>query len=182
MNLIKTQIDGCFELQPEIFDDARGRFVKIFHSEQFEKAGLETEFKEEYYSVSGCGVLRGLHFQLPPEDHVKMVYCVSGEVFDVVVDLRVGSPTYKVVSTFKLSAQKANCIYIPKGMAHGFCVTSDSATLVYRVGTVHSPNHDSGILWNSVDVNWPIHEPLISARDLTFQKLENFQSPFSYLI
>jgi dTDP-4-dehydrorhamnose 3,5-epimerase len=180
MDLIKTQIDGCFELQPFIFDDARGRFVKIFNEAEFKKNGLETIFKEQYYSVSKKNVVRGMHFQKPPFDHVKLVCCLQGSVFDAVIDLRVGSPTYGKSNTFELTADKANSIYIPKGMAHGFCTLSDEAILMYNVSTVYSSDCDSGLLWNSGDIKWPICDPLLSARDQQFSSLEEFDSPFNY--
>ena len=123
--LNKSKIAGCFELQPKVFEDVRGRFVKVFHEQAFAAQGLQTDFVEEYYSVSYKNVIRGMHFQLPPMDHVKMVYCVEGEVLDAVVDLRVGSLTYGQYALFELTAAKANSIYIPKGMAHGFCVLAN---------------------------------------------------------
>lgn len=173
-----TAIEGCFEIQPRIMDDSRGRFVKVFHEKEFSARGLETKFTEEYYSHSNKGVVRGMHFQTPPEEHVKMVYCVQGEVFDVVLDLRVDSPTYGTALTFKLSAERGNIIYIPKGMAHGFCATSDVATMVYKVSSVYAPNNDSGVLWSSVDVDWPVQDPVVSDRDAKFQRFEDFESPF----
>lgn len=171
---------GCFELQPKAFDDDRGRFVKVFHEQAFAAHGLETGFAEEYYSVSHKNVVRGLHFQLPPMDHVKMVYCVAGEVLDVVVDLRVGSPTYGQHSLCRLSADKANSVYIPKGMAHGFCVLSEQAIMVYKVGTVYSPVHDAGVLWHSAGISWPVSQPILSVRDRGFPTLDQFESPFRY--
>jgi dTDP-4-dehydrorhamnose 3,5-epimerase len=176
-----TAIAGCFEIQPRVMDDLRGRFVKTFHAGAFAELGLATNFAEEYYSHSRNHVIRGMHFQTPPEDHVKMVYCVHGEVFDVVLDLRVGSPTYGKTASFCLSAEKGNCLYIPKGLAHGFCTTSELATLVYRVSTVYAPQHDTGVLWSSIDVEWPTDSPLISERDATFKPLSAFESPFIYL-
>jgi dTDP-4-dehydrorhamnose 3,5-epimerase len=119
-----------------------------------------------------------MHFQTPPHDHVKVVYCVHGEVFDVVVDLRQGSPTYQQSVIVNLSAEKANMIYIPRGMAHGFCAQSEIATLVYKVETIHNADHDAGILWSSVGVQWPVSEPVVSERDRSFVDLKNFQSPF----
>src|SRR5665647_934283 len=101
--LKSTPLAGCFELQPRVSDDARGRFVKVFQVQAFATHGLETHFAEEYYSVSNKNVIRGLHFQLPPMDHVKVVYCVEGEVLDAVVDLRIGSPTYGEHALFVLS-------------------------------------------------------------------------------
>lgn len=173
-------IPECFEIQPRVFDDERGRFVKVFHQDAFTKLDLQTEFAEEYYSVSRRGVIRGLHFQTPPMDHVKLVYCVQGEVLDVVLDLRVGSPTFGKVATFALSASKANFVYLPKGLAHGFCVLSDEATLVYKVSTAYSAEHDSGVLWNSIDLDWPTKNPILSERDRTFRPFSEFDSPFVY--
>ena len=179
-DLRPSKLVGCYELQPTVFEDARGCFVKVFHEQAFAAQGLETGFAEEYYSVSLKNVLRGMHFQLPPMDHVKMVYCVEGEVLDAVVDLRVGSPTYGCFELFELSSAKANSLYIPKGLAHGFCVRSALAIMVYKVSTVYSPAHDAGVLWDSMEIPWPISEPVISARDATFPRLNEFLSPFSY--
>ena len=102
-----TAIPDCFEIETRIFDDLRGRFVKTFHREAFGGKGLNVDWAEEYYSISRRSVLRGLHFQLPPDDHEKLVYCTDGEVFDVVLDLRNGSPTYGEYATFHLSAGEA---------------------------------------------------------------------------
>jgi dTDP-4-dehydrorhamnose 3,5-epimerase len=179
-DLKPSKISGCFELQPKVFEDTRGRFVKVFHDKTFATQGLETNFSEEFYSVSHKNVIRGLHFQLPPMDGIKMVYCVAGKILDAVVDLRVGSPTYGQFELFKLSSTKANIVYIPKGVAHGFCVLSEQAILVYKVSTVYSPLHDSGVLWNSVGIPWPTTEAILSARDATFSRLDEFISPFCY--
>lgn len=175
-----SKLAGCFELIPKAFNDARGRFVKTFHEQAFTEKGLETNFAEEYYSVSHKNVIRGMHFQLPPMDHIKMVYCVAGEVLDVVVDLRVGSATYGQHALFELSAEKANSIYIPKGMAHGFFSRTEQSIMMYKVGTIYSSLHDAGILWNSVNVPWPTIEPILSARDQGFPPLDKFVSPFRY--
>ena len=175
-----TTIPGCLEILPSILRDDRGLFVKTFHQELFTEHGLKTGFAEEYYSVSSQGVLRGLHFQLPPREHVKMVYCVDGEVIDAVVDLRVGSPTFGKYEIFSLSGEKANMLHIPAGLAHGFYVTSRHATMMYKVTTVYSPEHDAGILWNSVGIPWPDANPLISRRDGEFAPFAAFKSPFLF--
>jgi dTDP-4-dehydrorhamnose 3,5-epimerase len=180
MDLLKTQINGCFELQPKIFDDLRGSFVKIFNEIEFDKLGLETIFKEQYYSISKKNVIRGMHFQLPPFDHVKLVSCLQGAVFDVVIDLRLGSPTYGQSQTFELTADKANSIYIPKGMAHGFCTLSDEAILMYNVSTEYEPEYDSGILWKSIDLSWPTQNAILSVRDNALVPFDKFISPFFY--
>jgi len=176
----QTKIPGCFEIIPKILKDERGRFVKTFHEGAFKANRLETHFAEEYYSFSHKRVLRGLHFQLPPMDHVKLVYCVSGKVLDAVVDLRVGSPTYGNFETFEVSAERANIVYIPKGLAHGFYVQSENAIMMYKVTTVYSPEHDTGILWNSVDIPWPDEKPIISQRDSQLIRFADFKSPFVF--
>ena len=173
-------IPGCFELQPRVVDDERGRFVKVFHADAFAQSGLETDFREEYYSHSRRGVVRGMHFQVPPSDHVKLVYCVHGEVQDVMLDLRVGSPAYGRFAAVSLSAARGNAVYLPKGVAHGFCATSDLATLVYKVSTVYDPQRDQGVLWSSFGFRWATSAPILSARDASFAPLDAFESPFRH--
>jgi len=180
MRLENTTIPGCYEIHTEIHADERGAFVKTFREDFFSKYRLETFYPEEYYSFSKRGVLRGLHFQSPPHDHTKVVFCVSGEVLDAVVDRRVGSPTYGKFETFSLSARKASMLYIPPGLAHGFCVLSESAILIYKVTTVHSPENDKGILWSSVDIPWPSPNPIVSTRDRMLPQLADFESSFQY--
>lgn len=180
VDIKQTKIPGCYEMLPKVIRDERGIFIKTFHQDVFKENGLETYFAEEYYSFSQQGVLRGLHFQLLPMDHVKLVYCVSGKVFDAVVDLRIGSPTYGRSETFELSAEKANMLYIPKGLAHGFYVISENAIMMYKVTTIYSTEHDTGILWNSVDVPWPDNKPVISQRDSRFISFADFKSPFFF--
>lgn len=180
MQINETKIPGCYEIIPTIFQDKRGSFVKTFHQNIFSDRHLETHFAEEYYSVSHRHVLRGLHFQLPPVEHAKIVYCVAGQVIDVVVDLRIGSPTHARFQTFEVSAQKANLIYIPPGLAHGFYVTSETAIMMYKVSTVYSPECDAGILWNSVGIAWPSDNPIVSERDSKFSAFSEFDSPFVY--
>ncbi|MBT0653785.1 dTDP-4-dehydrorhamnose 3,5-epimerase [Geomobilimonas luticola] len=180
MDIRETAIPGCYELTPPVFRDERGLFVKTFHEEVFARHNLATRYAEEYYSLSGANVLRGLHFQLPPKDHVKLVTCVAGEVFDVVLDLRADSPTYGRFETFSLSDGRANMLYIPAGLAHGFCVTAAPALMLYKVTSVYSPEHDAGIRWDSAGIPWPIDRPVVSARDAGFVPLSAFESPFRY--
>lgn len=180
MKIISTKISGCYEIFPTIRKDLRGVFVKTFHHPTFKKFGLNTIFKEEYYSTSYRNVIRGLHFQLPPHDHVKLVYCMSGIVKDVVVDLRLGSPTYGKHLSINLSSKIGNMVYIPKGMAHGFCVLSKTSTLVYKTSTIYYANKDTGIKWNSAKISWPNKTKIISERDKSFLKLKEFNSPFKF--
>jgi len=178
--VLRTFIPGCVEIRPKVFEDARGRFIKTFHQEAFADMGINTEWPEEYYSVSKRDVLRGLHFQLPPHDHDKLVYCVDGEVLDVVVDLRMGSPAFGRHVAFSLSADKANMVHIPKGTAHGFLVLSEKATMMYKASTIYAPQYDTGILWNSAGIPWPVVNPILSERDRDLPPLSEFRTPFSY--
>ena len=178
MNKIETTILGCFELQPRVFEDDRGRLVKTFHEDTFIGLGLDTDFKEEYYSVSKKGVLRGLHFQLPPNDHVKCVTCISGRIFDVVVDLRKDSPSYKKHFSIELDSEKGNMLYIPKGLAHGFYVMSEEAIFLNRTTVVYKPESDTGIKWDSCGVKWPNPDPVLSDKDKEMIEIDNFNSPF----
>ncbi|MEO8330913.1 MAG: dTDP-4-dehydrorhamnose 3,5-epimerase [Gallionella sp.] len=180
MRVEQTSIPGCYQLFPQVRKDNRGSFVKIFHQDIFAKHGLVTEFAEEYYSVSHKGVLRGLHFQTPPYEHFKLVYCLAGKVLDAIVDLRTGSPTYKQSAAFELSAQLGNMLYIAPGMAHGFYALTDEVIMQYKVTTVYAPEHDGGIRWDSVGINWPSAAPIISDRDRGFPALADFDSPFRF--
>ena len=177
--LQKTGIPGCFEIACPLFEDERGSFVKTFHVDFFSELSLATHFAEEYYSKSRKDVLRGLHFQLPPMDHEKLVYCLSGSVLDAVLDIRVDSPTFGEHRLIELSADKGNMVYMPRGIAHGFLVTSDHAVMQYKVTSVYSSAHDSGILWDSAGIYWPASRPILSARDSSFPAFSDFISPFT---
>ncbi len=174
----ETAIAGCFELQPVVRSDSRGQFVKTFQADYFSSNNLETDWREQYYSFSRKGVLRGMHFQRPPHVHSKLVYCTSGTILDVAVDLRNGSLTYGDHVSLEISSSAGNILYVPEGLAHGFYALSD-ATGVYNVSTVYSPDHDDGILWSSIGMDWPVSTPNISERDMKFSALADFSSPFS---
>jgi dTDP-4-dehydrorhamnose 3,5-epimerase len=180
MTFRETAIPGCFEITPRIFRDERGVFVKTFHEDIFAQHGLTTDWREEYYSVSHRGVLRGLHFQLPPHDHDKLVYCTAGVVLDAVVDLRKGAPACGSHVLVELSAEKGNMLYIPRGLAHGFYVQSDAATMMYKASSVYAPEYDSGILWSSAGIPWPDECPIISDRDSQLPSRRHFNSPFTF--
>lgn len=180
MKQIETKITGCYELQPVIRSDNRGAFIKTFHETNFKEIGLTTTFAEEYYSISKKNVLRGLHFQTPPKEHKKLVYCTLGEVIDVVVDLRKGSPTYKQHQVFVLNSEKANMIYIPEGLAHGFYVKSETAIMMYKVTSEYAPENDCGIRWDTANIPWKNQNPIMSKRDQEFMALDEFESPFVF--
>lgn len=175
-----TKLIDCFEIKPDTFHDNRGRLVKTFHQDSFAQNYLQASFAEQYFSHSTKGVLRGLHFQVPPYQHVKLVYCTYGQVLDAVVDLRVGSPTFGQYATFELSAEKGNMVYVPQGMAHGFYVVSEWAVVVNNASTVYSPEHDCGIRWDSVGIPWGDDAPVLSEKDKNLVPFEKFRSPFVY--
>jgi dTDP-4-dehydrorhamnose 3,5-epimerase len=180
MKFTETKLNGIFIITSDRIEDERGFFVKVFHEGLFKEHGFTTQWREEYYTVSYQRVLRGLHFQLPPHDHEKLVYCTDGAVLDVVVDLRVGSLSYGKHVMIELTADKANMIYIPRGFAHGFYVTDQSATMLYKVTTQYTPSHDTGILWNSVGIDWPDANPILSSRDKMLLTFSDFKSPFLF--
>jgi dTDP-4-dehydrorhamnose 3,5-epimerase len=180
VKLIATKLPGCYVIQPRVLADTRGCFVKTFQQDCFAEHGLATAFAEMYYSTSNQRVLRGLHFQLPPHAHAKLVYCTAGEVWDVALDLRRGSPTFGKHWSLVLSSTDANMLYLPAGLAHGFYTLSETATMVYCVTTGYSPMHDQGILWDSAGIDWPNQKPVLSERDQEFLTWRDFVSPFVY--
>lgn len=177
-NFIPTKIEGVFEIDFFNIRDDRGAFVKTFHAEKLAEQGLETNFKESFYSVNNKDVIRGMHFQTPPDDHAKIVYCTSGSLVDVIVDLRKNSNTYGQYITVELSGTNAKGVYLPTGMAHGFCVRENNTCMVYLTSTVHSPKHDGGIRFDSFGYDWPTKQGIHSERDLEFPDLDKFTSPF----
>jgi dTDP-4-dehydrorhamnose 3,5-epimerase len=179
MEVIYNSIPGCYELEVDDFNDERGGFFKTFHIDLFKKKGLETNWREEYYSTSKKNVIRGMHFQTPPEDHNKLVTCLSGSVIDVIIDLRKDSPMFKKHIVFHLMAKSKNrMLYIPKGCAHGFLSLEDDTLMNYKVSTIYSPDNDKGILWNSFGFEWKTNNPIISNRDKCHPSINEFNSPF----
>lgn len=178
MDIEQTEIDGVFLLRSVVRGDSRGRFVKNFHEPTFAAHGLTTEYPEQYWSVSQKNVVRGMHFQTPPHDHDKLVSVVEGEVYDVALDLRASSPTFGKHVAAHLSSERGDQIYIPKGFAHGFCVLSEEATVLYNVSTVYAPENDTGLLWSSVGIDWPVNSPILSDRDLGLPEFNPESSPF----
>lgn len=173
-----TCIPGCFLIHTWRRADERGCFLKIFHAHAFAEAGLQTDFREQYFSVSRPGVLRGMHFQLPPHDHAKLVYCVKGAVLDAVVDLRSGLGFGQSLS-FDLSAANGRVLYLAAGVAHGFYVPKEESILVYNVTTEYDTAADSGVRWDSCGVDWPVLSPTVSERDAGLPTLAQRQGIFS---
>jgi dTDP-4-dehydrorhamnose 3,5-epimerase len=180
LKLHKSAIPGCFEIEYTAHADTRGSFVKTFHATSFRALGLETDFAEAFYSTSSEGVIRGMHFQLPPADGAKLVYCLQGEVLDLALDLRKGSPSFGQSATFSLTPGRPVAVYIPRGVAHGFLALREPATLVYSISSEYNPEADTGVLWNSFGFDWPVTNPLLSPRDHNFCTLADFDSPFTF--
>jgi dTDP-4-dehydrorhamnose 3,5-epimerase len=180
IEVIATAIPGCFELRPTVKRDPRGFFSKVFHRPLWRDLGLQTEFAEEYSTYSLPWTMRGLHFQTPPMEHDKVVLCLKGNAFDVAVDLRRGSPAYGRHISVNLSSMQSNALYLPAGVAHGFCVTGEECLLYYKLTSVYSPEHDAGIRWDSAGIPWPMTDPLLSERDQYLPRLEDFDSPFLF--
>lgn len=158
----KTFINGVYIIEPTIFGDERGYFMETFHQSDFESAGIRTQFIQDNQSKSKKGVLRGLHFQKKyPQS--KLVRVLDGEVFDVAVDLRKGSPTYAKYVGVILSSQNKKMLFIPKGFAHGFLVLSENATFAYKCDDNYHPEDEGGILWNDPDIGieWPNAEDVV---------------------
>ena len=175
-----TKLAGCFVVQFPAFSDRRGFFVKTLQRSAFEAEGLEADFSEVFYTTSWNDVLRGMHFQIPPSDHAKLVYCTSGSIFDVALDLRVGSPSYGQHEVYELSDRFNNAVYLPRGIAHGFYVRFAPSVVVYHVTSEHNPEDDQGIRWNSFGAPWPVVDPVISDRDAGFPSFADFKSPFRF--
>lgn len=178
MNVVSTPLEGLFVLETKNIQDNRGSFQKMYNIDLFKENNLDVDFKEFYFSVSQKNVIRGMHFQLPPFDHTKLVYISKGRIKDVVVDLRKMSSTYGKYFTIELDDNSAKYLYIPKGFAHGFIALEDNTIVNYAQTSCYSREHDSGIAYNSFDFDWGVINPIISERDMLFEKVENFKSPF----
>jgi dTDP-4-dehydrorhamnose 3,5-epimerase len=154
-------------IKPQRFEDARGFFQETYKQSDFAAYGISKTFVQENYSRSSRGVLRGLHFQVAPKAQGKLVMACSGRIFDVAVDIRQGSPTYRKWVGVELSADNGCMLFIPPGFAHGFCVLGEEAGVVYKVTAEYAPEYDRGIAWNDpeIGVQWPITDPLLSSKD-----------------
>jgi dTDP-4-dehydrorhamnose 3,5-epimerase len=184
MNIESTDLPGVLILSPRVFRDPRGFIFESYNQETLRAHGIDTVFVQDNHSQSARGTLRGLHFQLPPMAQVKLVRCVRGAIWDVAVDIRAGSPTFGQWAGAELSAENFRQLYVPVGFAHGFCVLSDEAEVLYKTSAVYSREHERGIAWNDpqLAVAWPVAEPLLSDRDRAAPSLADYLAgtPFVY--
>ena len=174
-----TEIEGVYVIEPTVFGDERGYFMETYSETDFKEAGLDYKFVQDNQSSSRRGVLRGLHFQ-KTHSQAKLVRVLSGEVFDVAVDLRDGSSTYGKWVGELLSADNKKQLMIPRGFAHGFLVVSDTAEFAYKCDDFYHPEDEGGLLWNSVDIKWPEIEGelVLSEKDMKHPKLEELDFKF----
>ena len=176
MKVEKTPLDGVLVLEPAVYRDDRGGFFEAWHRGRYAEAGLPSEFVQDNFSFSRRGVLRGLHFQ-HPQPQGKLVSVLDGEVYDVAVDVRAGSPTFARWVGVTLSGENRRQLWVPPGFAHGFCVTSETALVGYKCTDFYAPGSEGTLIWNDprVSVAWPTSEPVMSAKDRagrTLQELE----------
>lgn len=172
MKVTKGKLPGVKHIQPDVYGDERGFFMETFNRRRYAEIGIDVEMQQANVSKSVYGVLRGLHYQWP-NPQGKLVYVLSGTVFDVAVDIRPGSPTFGHWEHAVLSADKHNQFYVPPGFAHGFCVTSESALFAYACTTLYDAQADAGIAWDDpqIGIQWPVDQPQLSPKDLKAPRL-----------
>lgn len=182
MNITQTEIEGLVIIEPKVFDDSRGYFFESYNKQVFDREVAQVDFVQDNESSSTRGVMRGLHFQLPPYTQAKLVRCVEGHVLDVAVDLRKESRTYGRHVAVDLTAENHRQLFIPDGFAHGFAVISRHAVFQYKCSNYYAPTHEGGIsiLDSSLGIDWPIsaEEATLSEKDTKYPLLKDFCSPF----
>lgn len=174
MKFIKTELEGVYIIENKIFEDERGKFFKTFNKNIFLENGIDIEFRESYYSLSKKDVIRGMHFQIPPKDHEKLVYVAKGKVLDVILDLRKNSKSFGKTISIELTSENGRLVFIPKGLAHGFKALEDDTMMVYNVSTEYENECDFGVSWNSFNFEWEVKNPIISERDKKFESFTEF--------
>jgi len=172
MRCIETSIFGVLLVEPKVFTDARGLFLETYQRMRYQECGVHSIFVQDNHSHSRQGTLRGLHYQLA-HAQAKLIYVVSGEIFDVVVDIRKGSPSYGKWFGATLTRENKHQIYIPEGFAHGFCALSETADVIYKASDFYTPGDEYGIFWADPDIgiNWPLSNPLLSEKDAANPRL-----------
>lgn len=177
MEITETELAGCKLIEPRVFGDQRGFFLETFQAERYAEAGIAGPFVQDNLSYSQHGVLRGLHFQ-HPQAQGKLVYVPHGEVFDVAVDIRRGSPTFGQWLGFYLSGDNKRQLWVPPGFAHGFCVTSNDALLAYKCTDFYNPRTEGSIHWSDPDlgIDWPVADASVSEKDGAAPRLHQLGS------
>ncbi len=167
MKIIPTKLAGVLIIEPKVWRDQRGFFLESYNRRTFAEHGIDLEFVQDNHSRSCRGTLRGMHYQAPPAAQDKLVRAIAGSILDAVVDLRRSSPTFGAWITVELSAENQRSLLVPKGFAHGFCVLSDFAEIIYKCSQAYAPEFERGLQWNdpAVGIDWPVATPLLSERD-----------------
>jgi dTDP-4-dehydrorhamnose 3,5-epimerase len=181
MEFKKEKIEGIISIEPKIFGDERGYFLETFNEKKYtELIGSNFNFVQDNVSKSSKGVLRGLHFQIPPFDQGKLVYVLQGRAIDIAVDIRKSSPTYGEHVKVFLDSRTKNQLWIPPGFAHGFCALEDETIFCYKCTNFYNPENERSILWNDTDLNidWDIKNPIVSEKDKSALSFHSFLSPF----
>lgn len=169
-SLVETPIEGLFVIEPKVFGDERGFFTETYNETTFKKLGLITDWKQDNWSRSQKGVLRGLHFQRDPHAQAKLVRVLKGRVFDVAVDIRPRSKTYGKWFGVELTAENKRSLYVPGGFAHGFQVLEDETDFLYKCSALYAPESEGGYMWSdsAFGIKWPIANPILSGKDLKY--------------
>lgn len=180
MEVIETGIKDLIVLKPKVFKDDRGYFFESYNQQTFHNAGIKELFIQDNQSLSGKGIVRGLHFQSPPHAQGKLVRVIKGAVQDVAVDIRKNSPTYGKHFSIELTEENFLMLYIPTGFAHGFATLRDNTIFSYKCTDTYHPEVESGLPWNDRDLNieWMVEQPILSEKDKKFQPFSLFISPF----
>jgi len=173
----QLEINEVILVSPKVFGDARGFFLETYKASEFKTNGINIDFSQDNHSSSTKGVIRGLHFQHFPKAQAKLVRCVRGKIFDVAVDIRPDSKTFKNWVGIELSEENKKMLYIPEGFAHGFSVLSDKAEVFYKASNEYSPEHDDGIKWDDkeLNINWQVKNPIISEKDTRLQTFSEYK-------
>jgi dTDP-4-dehydrorhamnose 3,5-epimerase len=174
MKIIETQLAGVKIIQPDIFTDDRGYFLETYQERRYEEHGIKVDFVQDNLSFSTKGTLRGLHYQYP-HPQAKLVQVIQGEVLDVIVDIRKGSPTFGKWTGIRLSQKNRKQVFAPEGFAHGYCVLSDNAIFAYKCSDFYTPECEKGVLWSDPDIGigWPVEMPILSEKDERYSSLKN---------
>ncbi|MGE6893904.1 dTDP-4-dehydrorhamnose 3,5-epimerase [Priestia flexa] len=183
MKIINTKFADAFVIEPKVFGDHRGFFTESYNKELFAQNGIDMDFIQDNHSLSQQpGTLRGMHYQLAHKAQTKLVRVTRGAIYDVIVDIRKGSPTYGEWQGFILSADNKRQLLVPKGFAHGFCTLVENTEVQYKVDELYSPNHDRGIAWNdpSLNIDWPVNEPVLSEKDTKHPTLAEADNNFEW--
>ncbi len=174
MRVEPAPLKGVLVVRPDVFRDDRGLFMELYREERYAPQGIDARFVQDNLSRSIRGTLRGLHFQ-HPSPQAKLIQAIQGEVFDVCVDIRLGSPTFRRWFGMRLSAQDPCQLFVPEGFAHGFCALTEEALVLYKCSDVYAPDCDAGILWSDPDlgIDWPVDDPLLSPKDRDLPRLRD---------